>query len=54
MITLNLTLNQIAVLELYNIEYKMRHANQDGFTHCIEFQNEREYASALEVLTKRW
>lgn len=54
MLTLYLTWNQIAVLELFDVEYTRLNEEPDGFTHGVGFPSEAEYSRALEVLTKRW
>lgn len=53
MFHLNLFLEQIAALELRDIEYIMHGRNADGVTFKVEFHNDKEYVKALEILIRR-
>ena len=53
MFALNLHWEQIARLELYDIEYKLHGRNADGVTFKVEFVDNIQYARALEILIRR-
>ena len=53
MFSLNLFLEQIAALELVDIQYTMHGRNADGVTFRVEFPNDKEFTKALEILIRR-
>ena len=52
MFTLNLHWEQIARLELYDIDYMFHGRNADGVTFKVEFVDNIHYAKALEILIR--
>lgn len=52
MFTLNLHWEQVAKLEMYDIQYKLHGRNDDRVTFKVEFPNEQDYAKALEILIR--
>lgn len=53
MYQLNLHWEQVAALELADIEYTLHGRNQDRVTFKVEFPNEKQFAAALELLIRR-
>lgn len=53
MYTLNLHLDQVAALELADVEYVLHNRNLDGVTFKVEFVDINSYTRALEILIRR-
>ena len=53
MFTLNLHWEQVAKLEIHDIDYRFHGRNADRVTFKVEFVDEKQYARALEILIRR-
>lgn len=53
MFQLNLFLEQVATLELHDIDYVLHQRNADGVTFRVEFKDNNEFAKALGILIGR-
>lgn len=53
MFKLNLFLEQVAKLELKDVQYTLHGRNADGITFSVEFPTDTEFTKALTILLGR-